>query len=63
VAPAIVQAGLRLGMLVLLLAVATLPFLSPASAEFWASVAAAGVALLFIGGLAVFLRSVSPRKG
>jgi hypothetical protein len=50
-----VRAGFRLGFLVLLLAAATLPFLQPASAEFWASVAAAGVALLFIGGL-VLLR-------
>jgi hypothetical protein len=61
-----VRAGFRLGVLVLLLAVATLPFLQPVSAEFWASVVAAGVALLFIAGL-VLLRLVShhspPGKG
>jgi hypothetical protein len=64
--PEIMRAGLRLGVLVLLLAVATLPFLQPNSAEFWASAAAAGVALLFIGGL-VCLRSLTrqfpPGKG
>jgi hypothetical protein len=63
--PELVRVGLRLGMLILLLALGALPFLRPASAEFWASVAAAGVAVLFIGGL-VFVVSISrqspPRK-
>jgi preprotein translocase subunit Sss1 len=66
VAPEIVRAGLRLGLLVLLLALGTLPFLRPTSAEFWASAAAAGVALLFIGGLALLLSILHqspPRKG
>jgi hypothetical protein len=66
VSPAIVQTALRLGVLVLLLAVATLPFLSPTSPEFWASVAAAGVAVVFIGGLALLLsvfRHSPPGKG
>jgi hypothetical protein len=42
-------------VLVLLLAVGTLPFQQPSSAEFWASIAAGGVALLFVGGLLLLL--------
>lgn len=57
----IVRAGLRLGVFVLLLAVASLPFLGPDSAEFWASVAAAGVAVVFIVGLTGW-RGGAPRR-
>ena len=53
--PEIVRAGLRLGALVLLLSLGTLPFQAPGSAEFWATVAAGGVALLFVGGLLLLL--------
>jgi hypothetical protein len=65
-APQIVHAGLRLAVLIVLLAVGAMVFLPPTSAEFWASAAAAGVALLFTSGLVVLL-SIShqspPRKG
>jgi hypothetical protein len=64
--PGLVRGGLRAGMLVLLLAVLSLPFLKPSSPGFWASAFAAGLAVLFIGGLLLLL-SIShqspPRKG
>ena len=64
--PEVVHAGLRLAVLILLLAGGSLVFLPPTAAEFWATVAAATIALLFAGGLA-FLLSIShqspPRKG
>jgi hypothetical protein len=51
VLPDLVRSGLRLGTLILLLGLASLFFLQPTTAEFWASAVAVGVALLFIGGL------------
>lgn len=54
--PGLARTALRAGMLVLLLSVATLFVLKPTSAAFWASAFAAGVAMLFIGGLALLLR-------
>ena len=54
--PGLMRSGLRAGVLVLLLALATLVFLKPASAGFWASAFAAGLAMLFIGGLALLLK-------
>jgi hypothetical protein len=64
--PELIRAGLRLGLLVLLLALGAVFFLRPSSAEFWASAAAGGVALLFVCGL-LFLLSIShqspPGKG
>ena len=56
--PEVARAGLRLGVLILLLSVGTLALQRPASAEFWATVAAAVVALVFIGGL-VFILSIT----
>jgi hypothetical protein len=65
-APEVVRAGLRLSASILLLAVGSLPFLKPTSAEFWATAAAAAIALVFTGGM-VFLLSIlhqsPPRKG
>ena len=54
--PHIARAGLRIGILVLLLAVGMLPFLAPNSAEFVASLLAASMALLFILGVAALLK-------
>lgn len=62
----LVRGGLRAGVLVLLLAVLTLPFLKPTSPGFWASAFAASVAVLFIGGLILLLKlsqQSPPRKG
>jgi hypothetical protein len=58
--PHLARAGVRIGFLVLLLAIGTLPFLSPSSAEFVASLLAAITALLFIGGVAVLQRRSVP---
>ena len=54
--PGLLRSSLRAGVLILLLAIITLPFLKPSSAEFWASAFAATLALLFIGGLLLLLR-------
>jgi cobalamin synthase len=54
--PQIARAGLRIGFLVLLLALGVLPFLTPSSVEFVASLLAATMALLFIVGVAALLR-------
>jgi hypothetical protein len=54
--PELIRAGLRLGLMLLVLAVGTLVFLRPTSAEFWVSVVAAVIAAVFIGGLAIVLR-------
>jgi hypothetical protein len=64
--PGLLRSGARAGVLIVLLAVLTLPFLKPTSAEFWASAFAAGLALLFIGGIYLLLRmshQSPPRKG
>jgi hypothetical protein len=58
--PHLARAGVRIGFLVLLLAVGTLPFLPPSSAEFVASLLAATTALLFIAGVAALQRRSSP---
>jgi hypothetical protein len=66
VPPELIRAGLRLGLMVLLLAVGALAFLRPTSAEFWVSVMAVIVAGVFVAGLVVLL-SIShqspPGKG
>jgi hypothetical protein len=63
----LVRAGLRLGLLIILMAAATLPFLQPSSAEFWATIAALVVGSIFIGGLLLIWRVTShqspPWKG
>jgi hypothetical protein len=64
--PELLRSGLRLGMLVLILAAVTLPFLNPSTSEFWASLIAVLVAVVFIGGLVVLLSTSHqspPRKG
>jgi hypothetical protein len=64
--PEVIRAGLRLGLMILLLAVGTLVFLRPTSAEFWVSVAAAFVAFVFVGGLVIVFsitHQSPPRKG
>jgi hypothetical protein len=47
----VVHGGLRIGFLVLVLALLPLPFLSPSSAEFVVSALAAAMAVVFILGL------------
>ena len=47
----VIHGGLRLGFLILILAVLPLPFVSPSSAEFVVSVMAAVMAGVFIAGL------------
>jgi len=49
--PVVVHGGLRIGFLVLVLALLPLPFVPPSSAEFVVSAMAAAMALVFIGGL------------
>jgi hypothetical protein len=49
----VIHGGLRIGFLVLVLALLPLPFVPPSSAEFVVSVMAAGMALAFIVGLVV----------
>ncbi|HET6316001.1 MAG TPA: hypothetical protein VFG86_06065 [Chloroflexota bacterium] len=48
---AVVHGGLRIGFLILVLALLPLPFLSPSSAEFVVSAMAAIMSGLFIAGL------------
>jgi hypothetical protein len=48
---AVMHGGLRIGFLILVLALLPLPFLSPSSAEFVVSAMAAIVSGLFIAGL------------
>jgi hypothetical protein len=47
----VLHGGLRIGFLILILAVVPLPFLSPSSAEFVVSAMATFMATLFILGL------------
>jgi hypothetical protein len=53
--PELLRSGFRFGVVILILAIATLVFLQPSKPEFWASVAAAIVAAVFLGGLLILL--------
>ena len=57
--PELLRAGLRIGILVALLAAATLPFQDPASASFVVDVLALGVGVVFSIGVAVLARRAS----
>jgi hypothetical protein len=60
-APEILQAAFRIGILILLLAVAMLPFQPPASGAFVATVLSAIVGLLFVGVVTLLARRSAPR--
>jgi drug/metabolite transporter (DMT)-like permease len=53
--PELLRSGFRFGVSILLLALGSLVFLRPTTPEFWASVAAAIVVGVFIGGLMILL--------
>jgi hypothetical protein len=57
--PEILRAGMRLGILVALLAAVTLPFQDPASASFVVDVLALIVGVVFVGGVALLTRRAS----
>jgi hypothetical protein len=54
--PELLRAGLRLGVLIALLAAVTLPFQDPAAAAFVVDVLALAIAVLFIAGVALVAR-------
>ena len=57
--PELLRAGMRLGVLIALLAAVTLPFQDPASASFVVDVLALLVGLAFVAGVALVARLAS----
>jgi hypothetical protein len=59
--PEFLRAGMRIGVLIALLAAITLPFQDPSSASFVVDVLALVIGLLFIAGVAMVARLTSSR--
>jgi hypothetical protein len=61
VAPELLRANFALALFILICALLILPFEDPSSAGFVVTVLAAGVALIFVGAIALMARWSSPR--
>jgi len=59
--PELLRGGMRIGVLIALLAAITLPFQDPSSASFVVDVLALLVGLLFVAGVALIARLTSSR--